>query len=413
MPDPSTAEQIRSQVERLKQSGALGRSPAYPRLLDYLAEATINGAVSSEMDVAFEVFNKDEHFDVATDSSVRVYIYKLRRKLDSYYSGPGSQDDIRLIIPKGEYRVAVEQISPAPEADGPDSSRPNPLASSRTIAVLLLGIALGAVLALGAKMAFQQDSQRAFSDGQIAFWAGILDDDKPVMIVIGDYYIFGEVTREGETRLVREFNINSASDLRAYLEQQEQRSGEEDSRDYFDLALTYLPRGSAYALANVHQVVQQAGKTPRLAMMSELSAKDLRANHIIYLGYISGMGVLEQYTFARSSFKRGNNYDELVNTVSGTRYVSDVVDTENAASFVDYGLLASFSLTEKLRVIVLAGTRDAGLMEASEIAMAPNLLARMQLESSSEAGYFSVLEVSGFNLTNISGKLVSSEYLRE
>jgi len=409
MVEQPVIEQMQSAVERLKRAGALGRSTAYVKLLDYLAETTIAASPCSELSIAFEVFNKDKDFDVASDSTVRVYVYNLRRKLDAYYSGPGSLDEIKLIIPKGEYRLLIERVKPVSRFLNLKNSWGQNI---RLIGLALVGLGLGIMLTF-VLMTVGGNSKHQFSGEQLAFWGDILTDDKPVMVVVGDYYIFGETGGNGETRLVREFNINSESDLRGKLKKQTESVGADSIDKHFDLALTYLPRGSVYALASVQKILQSAEKTPRITMMSEFSAEDLRANHIIYLGYISGLGVLERYTFSASRFDIGYSYDDLADAVTGEHYVSDFIVAEDGRSFVDYGLIASFSVAENNQVVILTGTRDAGLMEMSELAITPGVLTKMQLSASDNSAFLSVFKVNGFNRTNISGKLIASEYLEE
>ncbi|MGP2637003.1 hypothetical protein ACTVT4_13680, partial [Staphylococcus aureus] len=48
----------------------------------------------------------------AQDASVRVYIYRLRKKLDEYYAlRPPAES--RLFIPRGEYRLALTSSNSA------------------------------------------------------------------------------------------------------------------------------------------------------------------------------------------------------------------------------------------------------------------------------------------------------------
>jgi len=406
MVEQPVIEPLQSAVERLKRVGALGRSPAYVKLLDYLAETTIAGSPCSELSIAFEVFNKDENFDVASDSTVRVYIYNLRRKLDVYYSGPGSVDEIKLIVPKGEYRLLVERVKPVSKLINLKESWGQNIHS---IGLASVGLVVGAMLTF--LLMVEADSKHQFSDEQLAFWGDILTDDRPVLVVVGDYYIFGETGENGETRLVREFDINSESDLRGKLKAQTRGVGAGSIDKHFDLALTYLPRGSVYALASVQKILQLAEKTPRITMMSEFSAEDLRANHVIYLGYISGLGVLERYTFSASRFDIGYSYDDLADAVTGEHYSSNFIAAEGDRNFVDYGLIASFSVAENNQVVILTGTRDAGLMEMSELAITPDVLSKMELSVNETSAFLSVFKVNGFNLTNISGELINSEYL--
>ncbi|MBT5032028.1 MAG: winged helix-turn-helix domain-containing protein [Proteobacteria bacterium] len=405
---PNSDHVLEQAVDRIKRSGALGRSPAYQKLLDYLAECTSSGAVCSEMTLAIDVFHKGEDFDVTTDSSVRVYIYKLRQKLEAYYDGPGSHDDIRLSIPKGTYRLVVEQVVERAQTNqrttGSNSYFQPYMATLLPVSLGVICIVLLAVIFLGN----ERLQDEVFSQEQQLFWGSLLSDDKPVMIVVGDYYIFGETTDDYDIRLVREFDINSESDLRQALILSEDA---EFPDNRFDVGLTYLPRGSAYAISRVQEILQRTDKNPRITMMSEFSAEDLRSNHVIYIGYISGLGVLENYTFSASQFGVGYSYDELIDIETGESYVSDFIEAEDNRNFVDYGLIASFSVAESSQIVILSGTRDAGLMEMSELAIAPNILARMELEAGENRALMAVFEVYGFNLTNISGHLIGSEYL--
>lgn len=406
-----TDQDILDSIEKIRRSGALGRSPTYTKLLDYLAEKTIEGAICSEISVAVDVFDKDAEFDVSSDSTVRVYIYNLRKKLDSYYEKEGLLDETRLVIPKGEYRLVTTKQSPIPQAVEKDIAahwwHRDFNFSGKVIAGL--GAVLISSMIILLSYAFNLNAvELTPSDEQLRFWGTAFTDEKPIKVVIGDYYIFGESTVNDDYRLIREFSINSAADLEDWPQTLDSAS----DTIRFDLGLTYLPRGSAYALAEIVQVCQEFGKTVRVTMMSELKADDLREYHIFYIGYVSGMDVLEEYTFSASDFEVGFSYDELVDTKSSKFYVSSLIDAEEKRSFVDYGILSSYSVADGNRVVIIAGTRDAGLMEVSELAASKNLLSRMDLEQDAQAeAFFSVYEVNGFNLTNVNSRLISSQYL--
>ena len=93
----------------LRARHALGRSPGLNRLFDYLAECAQAGMRPKEFEVAAAVFGRDSGFDGGQDASVRVAVHRLRRKLDDFYAGPGREEPARLTIPKGEYRMVVEE----------------------------------------------------------------------------------------------------------------------------------------------------------------------------------------------------------------------------------------------------------------------------------------------------------------
>src|SRR5688572_2748099 len=115
------AEQLRASAERIRASGVLGRSPLMQKLFDFLIECSLAGRAPKEIEVAVDALGRGADFDVTQDAMVRVYVHKLRRKLEEYYAGPGARDAQRLTIPKGEYRFALETVTapvvqPFPEA---------------------------------------------------------------------------------------------------------------------------------------------------------------------------------------------------------------------------------------------------------------------------------------------------------
>ena len=120
MPD---IEPLRAHAERIRASGVLGRSPLMQRLFDFLLECSIVGKAPKEIEVAVDAFGKGAEFDVSQDAMVRVYIHKLRRKLEEFYAGPGAGEPVRLSIPKGEYRFAVEATAAEIPPEVPESTK--------------------------------------------------------------------------------------------------------------------------------------------------------------------------------------------------------------------------------------------------------------------------------------------------
>jgi TolB-like protein/Flp pilus assembly protein TadD len=84
----------------------------YP-LLEYLIEAELAGEGKriTQYAIAVDVFGRDEHFDPALDSIVRVEVGRLRNKLREYYAGEGSRAAVRVELPKGRYRPKISVYS--------------------------------------------------------------------------------------------------------------------------------------------------------------------------------------------------------------------------------------------------------------------------------------------------------------
>jgi hypothetical protein len=125
----TSPNELRQRAEQFRASGLLGKPGALSRLFDFLLARSLTGEVPKEIEIALEVFGKSTTFDVAQDSVVRVYVHKLRRRLEEFAARSLSAHDSRISIPKGEYRLVLE--SPV-EASEPVVA-PQPLVQKRKL----------------------------------------------------------------------------------------------------------------------------------------------------------------------------------------------------------------------------------------------------------------------------------------
>jgi len=80
------------------------------KFLRYLVEETLagRGEKLKGYAIAIAVFERDQTFESQSDPVVRLEARRLRRDLDSYYMGAGSDDRVRIHIPKGSYVAHFE-----------------------------------------------------------------------------------------------------------------------------------------------------------------------------------------------------------------------------------------------------------------------------------------------------------------
>src|SRR5262245_23552782 len=115
---PPTAEEVRQLVERILRSRQFSNSPKKQKFLQLICEAYLEGRASelSEYSIGYEVFDRNETYDPALDSIVRVGAHDLRKKLELYYKSEGKNDEIFLEIPVGSYIPIFSRLKHAPEA---------------------------------------------------------------------------------------------------------------------------------------------------------------------------------------------------------------------------------------------------------------------------------------------------------
>lgn len=408
-------ETIRLQADRILASGVLGRSRFYRALLEYLVASAEHDHAPKEIEIAAEVFNRGEEFDPSQDSMVRVYAHNLRQKLQQYYASEGSDEAEQLSIPKGEYRLALTVRDPETglkHVERAPGGRFDRRSALRIVGALTLGVVIG----IGAeRMTEDRPSpvESAYADiAATPIWEPLFDDDLPIVVVVGDYYIFGELDAQGDVdRLVREFEINSSRDLDELFMLEPELSSR-----YLDLDLTYLPSSAAYAMREIFRVLYTSDKPVRIVAMSELDALDIRDNHVVYVGYVSGLDKLLEFVFAASELTVGRTYDELVNTVTGETYYSEAGLPSGQVNYRDYGLLSTFPGPNGNHFVIVAGTRDEGLMQTAQAISEP-----ASVKSSLEAvtgpdgdvppAFELLYEVAGFDRTNLDATIVHSAAL--
>ncbi|MGY2736063.1 helix-turn-helix domain-containing protein [Sphingomonas sp. UYP23] len=151
-PDPTEyRERLAAEAASIRDSGSLGRSEPLIRLFDFLLERSLAGRIPKEIEIAQEVFNKTTDFDMMLDASVRVYIHRLRRKLEEHYRAAPLAAN-RISIPLGEYHLVLAEPGiavpePAAVPDQPVIAAPEPRRTKRRA---WIGVAVVALLAVNA-----------------------------------------------------------------------------------------------------------------------------------------------------------------------------------------------------------------------------------------------------------------------
>jgi hypothetical protein len=407
---PPDSEQLRAHAERIRASGVLGRSTLMQRLFDFLLECSLADKAPKEIEVAMDAFGKGADFDVSQDAMVRVYVHKLRRKLEEFYAGQGAGESHHLSIPKGEYRFAVEAVPVAEVAavpTAPVGTVPTDAGSSSRRKALLIALIVSlianAAILLTAYMRPSEPRDELTQVRHNAVWTPILNDDRAIFVVVGDYYIFGETDASMEVRrLVREFAINSPQDLEQY-----QKLHPEEAERYLDLELAYLPTAAAYALRDLMPVLSTANKRVRVVTMSQFNPAVLKSADVIYLGYLSGLGRLGDLVFRHSRLEFGESYDEIVDRKTNKRYVSQAGAPYPGASQIrDYGYFATFTGPEGNRILVIAGTRDVAAMHMAETVTGTRTLDALIAAANTMPSFEALYEVYGMDRLNLDGKLL-------
>ena len=151
-----------------------------------------------------------------------------------------------------------------------------------------------------------------------------------------------------------------------------------------------------------------------VSKMSDLEPTRLKSADIIYIGYLSGMGMLQDLVFTGSRFAVGESYDEVIDKTAHHSYVSEVgsqimeapLPTGKEQTYRDYGILEKLQGPGGNTILVIAGTRDEGVSQTAEAITNAQKLNELGRQADPTLPLEALLEVNAFNGTNLTGKLL-------
>jgi hypothetical protein len=377
-----------AEAARLRNVLAAGRSAVFLQLFDLLIERSLDERAPKEIEIAHAIFGQEAARNTLHDSSVRVYVHRLRKRLDEFYSG---QPGPRLQILKGEYRIV---LSSAESTGGRYARLAWPAAWGWREAKgwwLTLGFVLvlnGLAWSLHAPA--RDHLQQGPGPATTGYWSPT-SGDAPTVVVVGDSYMVAQTENQRDIkRLVQDPAIRSRDDLGGYL-----KTHPKAFYELYDLDIHYAPIGTALAtwevLPTLSQVHRDRGVATRLMSSSRLTAQTLKSNDIVYIGQVSSLGILASPLLRASGFGLGQTRGDLIDQVSGKRYAADVGAGREGQSRIDYGYVASLPGPSGKHIFVISGLGDAGVQSmaalAANRAQIDALAKRSGAETSFEALY--------------------------
>ena len=414
---PPDEESIRRELAAICAS--FGKAEGSRRLLTYLVECHLKGKVPRETDVALDLFHRDAGFDGSQDAVVRVAVRALRQKIEEYYHQAGNSRPLRFELPRGSYRVQIENVvpvdAPVPAAPVPQAAAADAVRHPRSmwfVALLALAVVAGLAYIVGRQTAPPAPLVRSAASTS-PLWQPLLAGGRPLVVVLGDVLLFPNPHAEpGRVQLIRDSRINSRDQLREYMggEVLQSRSGPGTN-----VATTLVPMSVAYGLVDVLPVLADAERTVEVRIFDELQVDRLRTHDVIFIGPLVSIGPLSDALFRHSSyeFHSEEGFRFLRNRKSGKEFRATPGRQENSQ---DFGLFASFRGPEGNRIMVLGSTgSDLGLLALVRGATSQQGLAQLSAlltrngERSLPDEFEAVMSVSGFYRTDLSAQFIEAQ----
>jgi len=258
-----TNEEKTSQLKHILNSEAFKKSPTSSRLLQFLVTSTINGKELKETTVGIELFGqnflKDEN-----SSRIRVNIYNLRKKLESYYDDEGINDSLKIEIRKGQYYTQfITNKEKETVIDYKKKFR-----TLLTFSALLFGSTLFFII-------------QAFYKPPVPIWNAFFKNKKETILVVGDFFGILGKTATGKIGWNRDYNLNSPKDFYSYKKKHPELDTSITPSTY-----TYLTGMGPIATNNISKLFTRQKKDFTIRFSSKLDYKDIKENNTIYIGPI-------------------------------------------------------------------------------------------------------------------------------
>jgi hypothetical protein len=334
-------DELLAQLNRINKRSAIGRSKNYRKLLGYLAnrgfsaddEQSAAHKTPKEIEIAIDVFGKNVEFNPAEDSTVRVHISNLRKKLETYYEEESDNEPFRISIPSGGYRLlftesasgnlSTDKNQPAQSVADTKSSK-SFFSKKLVVAFVTLSIVVHITLVLKGEYVSTEPKEIEHK-----IWSNVLGFDQPVIIALGDGFVIDQQAK--------------------YVS---------DSMDKASLKL--VSEGSVIALKNIVSMFDEP-KFPQIRLASNLTAKEIRHYNVIYIGDFKSMGKLGDY-FKGSNFKFNSKQNTIDRKGSELSYPAPQDFTHK---YIDHGIFARIDGPRDHKIYIIAGFSDSSILQIS------------------------------------------------
>ncbi len=267
-------------LNEILESAEFYSSETYKNLLTYLVRSSIDNKQPKEYSIALEVFKKDADFNPSEDSTVRVYVGKLRKKLDNYYKNEGKKHKVRIEIPKGHYEIRFFSVTPERTRDLIFNSK---FIQYFIIFFLLIIVIYSQIMLYTFRRSVGHKHLQIVNH---PLWANIINSESQKLFVLGDDFFFIETSNEEET-ILRKHNINTIEELENYKRQHPDRN------IIGQTPYPFIPLISIKPFLKILPLFKSDYKIS-IQYSSNLKSSELLNNEIIFIGSFRNLFILNQ-----------------------------------------------------------------------------------------------------------------------
>ena len=319
-------------ISKLLKDPLFKNAEKYKVLLQYLFKFYKNDKIPSEFDIAADVFYKDKDFNPADDTTVRVYIYRLRKKLDEYYEGPGKHDSVVIQIQKGTYRIEFLKHS---ELNKRKILKFKHYIYPAIIFFLLILITFFSIEYISIRNQLHKNDN--IRENKLV-WSDFTNSGLPTLYAIGSLYAYYYYLEQFDRSwLVRDDAINNELELNAFEEKYHLDKSNISIPDW-----KIIPKSAALHYGKLLPIFHLNTNNLDLKLTDELKWNEIENNNIVYVGHFHNLDIFN------SIFPRNRLIPQIKSIDHGVKEYYIKVQTSEIDTL--YPIILSVDKSRKLEI---------------------------------------------------------------
>ena len=383
-------QEINEALEHLCAHSLFSNSTTLVRIIKYLVEKAILKEELKEYTIGSDLFGIDYSSD-KNNSTVRSYIYKLRKKLNAYYTSEDVNSAVIFHLEKGQYNLSFLSSKEVKDTNKKENayikiSKP---AFYTFSSLIVLSISIFCLL-------------NSIASTSHSIWQPYFNKNVNNLLVISDQYVVSEKLSDGNWHGVLYPEINNSEDL---LKHARQHTNQElHTTDY-----TLMSKMAPFGVNILTQWFVSQKNNFNLQLESHLSFDDVRENNIIFIGQSKTMN-LSSSLFLKDS-KLFSVYGDGFKVTKGGE--ETLYDTKHEAKGrVEYAMVSFNTFSKDKMTLMFVSNNDIGVLATLRNFTNSEWLHEFEKQLPEGSQYFHALfEVQGVQRSDISCKLVELEII--
>lgn len=380
------SKEIKTALNAICKHHLFVNSSVYTRLLTYLVDKAINEEDIKEFTIGADLFGKN-YLDNKNDGTVRTYMYKLRKKLATYYSDHSTKHNVIFAIEKGQYNLSFISQKEFYQ----DKTKPEiriPISRLKQFVVVLL-VMFASIFAF-----------KTYQNHTPTIWKSYMKKGADNLLIISDQYMLMATNEFGEKHATMYRQINSDKDLFQFKK-------ENPNRKIENTDFTLMSKMAPYATKRLDEWFMDNNSNFGLQLESKLSYDEIRDNNIVFVGQFKTMSTSSSLFLKNSKifsiyddgFKCSKNQKEII-------YNSYLT----SAKKVEYAMVSYTSFHPDKKALYFVSNNDVGVMATLRNFTDSEFLENFYKKLPHPSAHFNALfKVEGIDRTDLSCELVELE----